>query len=187
MRVTVYDKNPGVGIVQWGLKVSWFLGCWIQKLFGAVDKYYGASSWEDALAWLSVQGAPLKSIQYWGHGSPGTIWLAQMAMPVDKFIETVKPKVVPDSIIWWRVCSAFQGLKGQGFSKRLANELDCTIAGHTRTIGPMQGGLHTRKPNTEPSWPVTDGELPSTILTMLGIDTGNNTILCTTTKVPEGW
>lgn len=187
MRVTIYDKNPGVGISQWGLNVSWFLGCWIQKLFGAVDKYYGATSWDDAFAWLAAQEAPLKSIQYWGHGSPGTVWLAQMAMSVDKFIETVKTKVVPESIVWWRVCSAFQGTKGFAFSKKLADELNCTIAGHTRIIGPMQGGLHTRKPLTEAKWSAVDGEPPDSIWKTLGIDLGNNVILCTTTKVPEGW
>lgn len=187
MRVTVYDKNPGVGISQWGLKTSWLLGCWIQKLFGAVDEYYGAASWDEAMAWLASRPAPIASIQYWGHGSPGVIWLAQMAMNIDKFIETVKSKVVPESVIWWRVCSSFQGTRGHAFSKRLANELNCTIAGHTRLIGPMQGGLHTRKPNTEPSWPVTEAELPDSIWKSLGIDLGNNCILCTTTKVPKGW
>lgn len=186
MRVTIYDKNPGVGINQWGLKVSWFLGCWIQKLFGAVDAYYGASSWEDAMNWLSMQKATLMSVQYWGHGSPGVIWLAQKAIPLDQFISVLKPKVVPGSVLWWRVCSAFQGLKGFAFSKKLADGLNCTVAGHTRIIGPVQGGLHTRQPNTEPSWPVTDAELPKSWWPE-SLRWGNNTIICLTTKIPKGW
>lgn len=39
MKVTVYDKNPGVGAGQWFLKTSWLVGCWLQKLFGKVDAW----------------------------------------------------------------------------------------------------------------------------------------------------
>ena len=52
MRVTIYDKNPGPGIDQWFLKMTWMLGCWLQKLFGAVDAYKGVESWEEAQQWL---------------------------------------------------------------------------------------------------------------------------------------
>lgn len=188
MRVNIYDKKPGPGVNQWFLKTFWWFGCFIQKLFGKVDDYYGATSWDDALTWLSSKpDGTLSSIQYWGHGSPGAVYLAGEVLSWSKFITAVRSKVTPASLVWWRVCSSFQGPQGYVFSKKLADELNCTIAGHTREIGPMQGGLHTRKPQTDPSWPLTEGELPKSWLTSIGWAGGNNTIFCLTTKIPDGW
>jgi len=188
MRVTIYDKKPGPGITNSFLAISWAIGAALQKFAGTADETYGALSWDDALSWLAAKPAgTLISIQYWGHGSPGTAYLAGQPLPLNKFIATVKSKVTPLSLVWWRVCSSFQGAQGYTFSKRLADELNCVIAGFTRVIGPMQGGLHTRKPNTEPSWPVTESELPKSWLTDAGLARGNNTIFCLTDKIPDGW
>lgn len=169
------------------LAFTWFFGCLVQKSFGAVDDYYGAKSWDDALEWLTKQPRPLTSIQYWGHGSVGRVWLAQQAIEASKFSVLI-PCVTPASIVWFRTCSTFQGPAGYDFSKYLSNLLNCTIAGHTRVIGLLQGGLHTRKPNTEPSWPVDEGELPATAFyPQYGLAWSNNTVTCFVTNVPEGW
>ena len=184
MRVTIYDKNPGVGLSQKFLALSWLVGCWLQKLFGKVDKYYGASSWKDALEWLTKQGT-LTSIQYWGHGSPGCVWLAEQNSPVSQF-HVLKPCVTADTLLWFRTCSTFQGAAGHTFSEHLSNDLNCTVAGYTRIIGLFQGGLHTRKPHTLPSWPITDVEFPKSWLPQW-LRWGNNTITCFTTKIPDGW
>ena len=186
MRVTVYDKKPGAGFSQWFLSFSWAAGCWLQKLFGKVDAYYGASSWAEALVWLAGRPGTLTSIQYWGHGSPGTTYLAGQTLPINKFITILKPKISPTSVLWWRTCSSFQGAQGHVFSRRLADELGCIVAGHTRNIGPVQGGLHTRKPMTSPSWPVTEGELPKSWLPD-HLRWGSNSIFCLTTKILDGW
>lgn len=185
MKVTVYDKNPGPGFDQWWLKTFWLIGCWLQKLFGKVDAYYGASSWADALTWLANQKAPLTSIQYWGHGSPGQVWLAQMAMPMGAWT-AVAHSVRPDTVIWFRTCSTFQGKAGFDFSKKLSDMMNCTVAGHTRVIGPLQGGLHTRKPRTDPSWPITEAEFPKSWWPSFW-RWGNNTVTCLATKIPAGW
>jgi hypothetical protein len=184
MRVTIYDRNPGPGVGQWFLSLSWVLGCFIQKLFGAVDKYYGAKSWEDAYKWLGEQGQ-LSSVQYWGHGSPGTVWLAGRQISTDEFIAALKSKVSPESIIWFRTCSTFQGAAGYRFSAKLCDELNCVVAGHTRIIGLLQGGLHTRRPLQAPSWPIDEAELPKAQWPYL--KSGNNTISCFATKIPKGW
>lgn len=184
MRVTIYDKNPGKGFMQWCLKTSWLLGCVFQKLIGAVDAYYGASSWADAKAWLMEQGTPLTVVQYWGHGSPGTVWLAEKPIPTAEWL-TLKPLLVPDSLVWLRVCSAFQGRTGQTFAKRLADGLGCTIGAHTRVIGLFQGGLYTITPNSMPSWSVDEGtestwhpEFQPWL---------KHTIICLRTSIPKGW
>jgi hypothetical protein len=188
MRVTIYDKKPGSGVSNSFLALFWAIGAAIQRFAGTTDEVFGAISWDEALAWLAAKpDGALSSIQYWGHGSPGTAYLAEQPLPLNKFIATVKPKVTPLSLVWWRVCSSFQGAQGYAFSKRLADELSCTIAGHTREIGPMQGGLHTRKPMTKPSWPITEAELPKSWLTGIGWARGNNTIFCLTDKIPDGW
>jgi hypothetical protein len=186
MRVTVYDKNPGPGFSQWFLKISWFLGCWIQRLFGAVDAYYGAASWDDALDWLAKQPKPLLSIQYWGHGSPGTVWLAGASVNRSVFGKII-PSVKPETVLWFRTCSTFQGQAGHDFSKYLTELLNCTVAAHTRIVGVFQGGLHTRKPKQEPSWPLSEGEFKDSKLAKMGLKWGTNTVFCLATKIPKGW
>lgn len=185
MRVTIYDKNPGKGVDQWFLKTSWLLGCFLQKLFGLVDEYYGASSWDDALAWLLQRPGVLTSIQYWGHGSPGTVWLAGKMLPREHLLP-LKAKTNAQSLLWWRTCSSFQGSAGYAFSAELANSLECVVAGHTRIIGLFQGGLHTRRPQEPARWDAAEGEPSSSWLPSWAL-WGPNTIWCFQTKIPDGW
>lgn len=185
MKVTIYDKVAWPGFMQWCLKTSWLLGCIFQKLVGAVDEYYGASSWADAQAWLKSRGSPIEQVQYWGHGSPGTVWLAGQAVPTAAWL-SLKPLLAPNALIWFRVCDSFQGAAGQAFSKALADGLGCMIAGHTRIIGLWQGGLYTRAPWMPASWDVTEGGEPSWIREDLN-PFHKHTILCLKTKIPKGW
>lgn len=185
MRVTIYDKVAWPGFMQWCLKTSWLLGCVFQKLVGAVDDYYGASSFADAEAWLKTKG-PLTSIQYWGHGSPGVIWLAGEAVPTKAWVSLKTLLSGPDAILWFRVCDSFQGASGQNFSRLLANNLNCTIAGHTRIIGLWQGGLYTRTPHSDPSWSVSEGGEPSWLREDFKF-WNKHTIFCLRTSIPKGW
>lgn len=185
MNLVVYDRNPGEGFMQRFLALSWALGCWIQKALGRVDAYYGAESWTDALAWLETHAGPFTSIQYWGHGQPGMVGMAGKGMP-NGFFSTLKPKLLPETLIWFRCCLVFQGEAGHKFSQKQANALGCRIAGHTVVIGPWQGGLHTRGPNEAPSWDVTEGEKPPALPPHL-FPVFSNTIFCLRTTVPKGW
>ena len=185
MKVVVYDNKPGVGFQQWCLKTSWFLGCWFQKLFGKVDAYYGATSWADALTWLTKLKGPFTSVQYWGHGGPGVVWLAQRACPTYDFT-VLRTKVTPTTVVWFRTCSTFQGTRGYSFALTLCSLLGCVIAGHTRVIGPLQGGLHTQAPDTPPSWSLDEGELPKSWWPA-SLHWGSNTVTCLATKIPKGW
>ena len=186
MKVTVYDRNPGEGLGQWFLKASWAVGCWLQKLLGQVDDYYGAESWLDALKWLASHGETLESVQYWGHGSPGAVWLAGKSMSVNA-VATLKPHLTVESLVWFRTCSTFQGPYGHEFSRKVADTLGCTVAGHTRIIGLFQGGLHTRRPQEAPEWPASEGELPPHWIPAPLRWWGSNTIICLRTRIPEGW
>lgn len=184
MKVTIYDKNPGPGVDQWFLRLSWAIGCWFQKTIGAVDAYYGATSWADAKDWLLRQKRPITVIQYWGHGSPATVWLARQAIPTSEWL-SLKPILSSDSLVWFRVCNSFQGESGQAFSQLLADGLGCTIAGHTRIIGLWQGGLYTRTPNSSPSWSTEEGadfKLSDYMKFWL-----KHSIFCLRTSIPRGW
>jgi hypothetical protein len=185
MRVAVYDKNPGAGFSQRFLAFTWLVGCFLHKLFGKLDDYKACSSWDEAIGWLLSREGTLTSIQFWGHGSPGALWNNGKAAYESTFLK-LKPKVTRESIIWFRACSVFQGQRGWDFSRTLANGLGCTVAGHTRIIGLLQGGLHTRQPNQSPIWPITEGEL-SGPLAKSGMAFGNKTIFCLRATVPPGW
>lgn len=185
MRVIIYDKKPGKGLDQWFLMVCWLIAAHIQKLFGLVDVVKGFDSWNDAKLWLVY--SPINyysSIQYWGHGSPGNVWLNGERLQKESLLQ-LKNKLSPSSIIWFRTCSTFQGAAGQKFAKYLADNLKCVIAGHTRVIGLLQGGLHTITANTIPSWSVDEGEPKSWLPSYLVW--GPNTITCFQTKIPNNW
>lgn len=184
MRIVIYDKKPGTGLTQWFLMASWAVGSWFQRWFGPVDARYGATSWEDALQWILALPKPVTSIQYWGHGSAGRVWLSQVSVTASQWLQ-LKPKLAENSLLWFRTCSTFQGKDGHEFSRVLADGLGCTVAGHTRIIGLLQGGLHTRKPGQPASWPLTEGELENSKWPYL--KSGNNTITCFATKIPSGW
>lgn len=184
MKVTLYDKNPGPGLMNKFLKLSWFVGCWFQKFIGAVDDYHGIESWDETKTWLAARG-PLSEIQYWGHGSPGRIWLAESILPTSEWL-ALKPMLTPDSLLWFRACSTFQGNIGHRFSQKLADELNCTIGGHTRIIGIWQGGLYTRKPNTPASWSTDEGGEKSFLREDFKF-WNKHTILFLRTSIPKGW
>lgn len=193
MRLIIYDANPGPGFTDWFLKLCWAIGAHLQVILNQADECYGAKTWDEAFDWidrtLTVTGGPrklLSSLQYWGHGAPGTIMLGGRTMRWKQCIDRLFPYVRSDSLIWWRVCSAFKGKIGHTFAQALANGLICHIAGHTRIIGIIQGGLHTIWHMELPSWSVHEGEpIPSFLPGYLRW--GPNSVLFTATKIPDGW
>lgn len=185
MRVVIYDTEPGFGVGNILLSWSWAVGAHLQKLFGFADAVYGAKSWEEATAWLRLH--PTKhfdSIQFWGHGAPGVMYIGGMPAQRDTFNFLLGR--VSGGLIWFRACSVFQGHMGHLFSERLANTLGCIVAGHTRIIGLFQGGLHTRAPHTAACWPKTEGELPKSWIPPY-LRWGPRSIFCLTTRIPAGW
>lgn len=184
MKIVLYDKKPGSGFGQWFLKTCWMIGCWFQKLLGAVDEYHGVSSWDEVLEILSKKEG-IDSLQYWGHGSPGRVYLAGKFVHPSQWLE-LKGRFASDkSLLWFRCCSVFRGLPGFEFSKIVSDGLGVIVAGHTRIIGPVQGGLHTRSPGTQPSWPVDEKDVKSILPQYLTWT--SNSILFITTKIPKGW
>ena len=66
------DVNLPVGLTH-----SWFVGGGLYRGLGRIDTYMGFRVWYRALEWLATVHPEQKidHIQYWGHGSPGRVWM----------------------------------------------------------------------------------------------------------------
>jgi hypothetical protein len=197
LRLMVYDKDPGTGFAQKFLALSWRVGGWLFKLRGAIDIAYAAESWDDAFRWLATvePGKTISEVQYWGHGGPGRVILGgdafgssrlQAAMLTNPNLRTFRERLRSGSVIWFRCCNTFQGALGYKFSAIFADYFNCTIAGFTRVIGPVQGGLHTRQPFTPAHWSEFEGNTPHPILPQV-LQWSSNSVTCLASKIPKGW
>lgn len=190
MRVIIYDSNPGPGFMNALLALSWRVGAWIQKKLGIVDDVYGFDSvrrlrWIMSLAKM-IKNPKFTSVQFWGHGCPGYTFIAGQEMTEYDWTDILSDIVVPGATVWFRTCSTFQGALGKQFARGIADSLGVKAAGHTRTIGVLQGGLHTCTPNNPPTWRVEEGYLPGS-LAKLGLKWGDRTVFFWTTEIPKGW
>lgn len=174
MHLVVYDATGhGAARVQPFLTASWRIGTGLYKHHpqraARVDDVYGATSWEDALAWLcSVRPRErIDSVQYWGHGFYGRAYVGSDILDVDALspgaarhddLLALRGRVAGEqSLFWFRTCSTFATERGQQFARAWTRFFGCRAAGHTFVIGPLQSGLHTLSPDAEPSWSTTEG------------------------------
>lgn len=186
--IMIFDNSDWAGEK---LVLSWITGGKLYQLFHGVEHYKGFSSWKETFEWIN-QLEPhrkINSIQYWGHGSSGAVWMNDTALnsqsvkeDSDLFshLQNLCTRLEPTSLVWFRTCNTFAGELGHKFAKTFSNFLGCTVAAHTYVIGPWQSGLHTIKPDMEPSWPVEEGLTWSKPWT-------KNTIFCLTGKIPPNW
>jgi len=200
LRLLLYESshNPLFAIWHRGLLfITWRLGVLFYRLLGRFDACHGAVDWEDGLSWLgNIQpDRPIAEIQYWGHGFPGAARLNNQFLDVSAVSSShpLNPSLCkiaqrlegPDALWWFRTCSIFQGEEGQKFAQAWTTFFGCRVAGFTRTIGPLQGGLHSLRPGQQPGWTVTEG-LESSWLPQW-IKLGPHTITCLTGRIPDGW
>lgn len=153
-----------------GLSHLWEAGAKLYKAIGRFDYVIGVSSWDEAFNWLANVGMTeskhLKEVQYWGHGSPGQLWIGTRKVSwtmfrdlqdensdLSKFIGRLRE----DSLVWFRCCAVFHGAHGQRFAKYCVKHFGCDVAAHTYIIGWWQGGLHILSPGQEPMWDPKEG------------------------------
>ncbi len=191
--IMIYDSSDWAGK---NLRFSWVTGGKFYKLFRSVEHHSGFTSWAEALKWI-LQVEPNKkinSIQFWGHGSPGRVWINGEALSARSVLATsehrnlllkLKQRLVPESTVWFRSCNVFTGQEGHLFAKMISKMLECKIASHTYIVGPWQSGLHTIKPDEEPTWDIDEGIYDNK--KMISMPWSPNTIFCLTGKIPEGW
>jgi hypothetical protein len=175
LRLVVFDATGhGRSAVQPWLTASWQLGSALYRRHprAPVDARFAAHGWTDALAWLaSVQPTqPIAEIQFWGHGRPGRVFIADDALHEDDFVagrgrgsrgddlRAVRDRLVgSDALVWWRTCSAYGGRRGQAFAAAVSSFFGCRSAGHTYVIGPWQSGLHSLAAGAAPAWDPREG------------------------------
>lgn len=163
----IFDKNDKK--LGW----SWKLGAKLYKGLGLIDDAFGAETWEEAFEWLleRSKGQVLREVQFWGHGNPGSIYLDGKRLDTKTivadqkllvYVKMLGARMRPNSLVWLRTCSSFEGKRGKDFAKSLSKSFGCAVAGHTHIIGPFQGGLRPLKYNQEPYWDSNEGRDPNT-------------------------
>lgn len=163
--IMFYDASDWAGEQ---LRLSWVTGGLLYRLFGQLDEVRGCLSWEEALEYLLHvrQGEKINSIQFWGHGSPGHVWIDGRTLSLKTLLpnsvhrhllEKLKSRLHPNSVLWFRSCNVGATTEGKEFTKALSEILECRIAVHTHVVHLLQGGLHILEPGQEPSWPSSEG------------------------------
>lgn len=196
--IMIYDSSDWAGKQ---LRFSWITGGKFYKLFHSIEHHAGFDNWQEAFEWiLSVEpDRKINSIQFWGHGSPGRVWINGDALSIRSLTEQsqhyimlkkLKDRMAKDSVIWFRSCNVFSASEGRFFSIAFCQFMQTKIAGHTYIVGPWQSGLHTIKPGQRPSWDLSEG-LKKTedgkIKKLWSTPWEKNTVFCLNNKIPEGW
>jgi hypothetical protein len=140
------DTRPGVELAD-----AWRAGGWLYRKARSLDICQGFGTWKQALDWLESLGT-VDSVQYWGHGSPGAVWLGGKRLDVSDLA-----RVRVRDLFWLRTCASFAGAAGQALAAEMSRTMNCVVAGHTHNIGLLQSGLHTIGPDEAPGWSADEG------------------------------
>ncbi len=166
LRLMVFDKTcTGKGLRP-GLSHAWRAGAVLYHGLGRIDAWRGVSSWEEAFVWLAgyMPERKIAQVQYWGHGKWGLARVDKQRFDIRALrrrhslkghIEALAKRMLPEErgLWWFRTCETFGAKSGHVFASALAENLGCTIAGHTFIISHWQSGLHSLRPGQLPHWP----------------------------------
>ena len=183
-----------------GLTHSWLVGGRVYRALRRIDDCAGFRVWYRALEWLATfcPEQRISEIQYWGHGSPGKVWMDGEVMTCDVFdgplaplLKAVRDRLTPDALIWFRTCASFGAQPGQIFARRWAEFMNCRVAGYTYNIGLSQSGLHSLRPGQHPWWPLDEGIKDGTPIAPQKMAMSRfwapNTIHCLRSTIPNTW
>ena len=201
LNLILYDRTCR-GPLGFGLSSAWRGGSHLYSALGRADGSYGASSWNDALAWLGSYrpAQPIAQVQYWGHGKWGRLYLAGEALdraalrpahPHHRALERWRERMTSDALIWFRTCETLGAYSGHDFARSWTDFFGCALAGHTFIIGYWQSGLHRLLPGQAPGWRSDEGliegspEAPTRAA--WSRRASPNTVSCLSNRVPAGW
>jgi hypothetical protein len=191
INVIVYDKTnvppPGARTVGDRVKTAfnthesltfwWKVGSFLDQAVAFADYTAGAASWDEAFDGVleavdresrkTGKPATIASLQFWGHGSPGTAFmggddLGKVSVApggeehplAAKVAERMHPR---QGHVWFRCCSAFQGQRGHDFARRAATTFRVPVVGHTFIIHALQSGTRVLRPEGAPDWELDEG------------------------------
>lgn len=192
--IMFYDSSDWAGEQ---LRFSWITGGKFYEKFRSIEHHAGFSSWKEALKWIiSIEpDKKINSIQFWGHGSPGRVWINGDFLSTRSILASsehrelllqLKERLTFDSVVWFRSCNVFTGQEGRLFAISFSSFLDCKIASHTYIVGPWQSGLHTIEPGCLPNWSLEEG-IGKDGKKLWSMPWSPNTIFCLNGKIPKGW
>ena len=159
MRLLVFDRTCP------RLSLAWRTGARLYRRLGRIDAAHGVASWAEALDWVVAQRAPIRALQYWGHGKWGCALVGRDVLdasalasgPLYAPLCAVREQLAPDALIWFRTCETFGARRGLDFAERFAAFCGARVAGHTHVIGFHQSGLYGLRPGGRPDWSADDG------------------------------
>jgi hypothetical protein len=169
MRLLVFDATRRR---DW-LSLSWRAGSHVYRALG-IDAACAATSWHQALVWLSVvhPGRAIDEVQFWGHGKWGRALIGDDVLDLRSTepghalhapLAAVRARLAgPDALWWWRTCETFGAQPGQEFATAWTSFLGCRSAGHTFVINVWQSGLHELSAGAVPQWSADEGLLAGT-------------------------
>lgn len=201
LRLVIYDATQRARKPRL-LGYSWQYGTHLYRALGRVDAAYGASSFQEAFAWLERHelSRPISELQFWGHGKWGRIFIA--AESLDRrwlsaghehhaAYRTLRERLTPDALLWFRTCETLGARPGQDFASALSDATGARVAGHTYVIGFFQSGLHCLQSGMKPTWSDTEGlAAGSAAEPQKAFDStpdAPNTITCLTGEIPAGF
>lgn len=152
-KLIIFDKSEGTLV---GL--SWKLGSRIFK--SHFTHTLAASSWQEVIDYFHrlPEGTRFNEVQFWGHGAPGKA-LVGGEPAGDAVWLSMRPYLHDLSIVWLRVCSFAQGVRGSNAMCRVAGLLECRVIAHTHIIGnwASHSGTQGIRPGEVPQWAEADG------------------------------
>ena len=140
--------------------VTWKVGA--KLLSPRFDTILACTSWDDCLTKLKrleATGTVYDAVQFWGHGSPGNIYVGGKVAP-DSLWVALSGLVRNTSTVWLRVCSFFAKENGKAAGNAVAAILGCRLLAHTHEIGKWacQSGLRAIvAPDKMAKWPDNEG------------------------------
>ena len=175
---TVGDRVKSAFTTRESLTFWWKVGSFIDQTTTFADYAAGAATWDEAFnAVLQAvdretrktgKPATIASLQFWGHGSPGSAFMGSedtldkaMVAPggeEHQLAAQVAQRMHPQhGHVWFRCCSAFQGQRGQDFAKAAAATFGVPVVGHTFIIHALQSGTQVLRPGGKPDWELDEG------------------------------
>ena len=150
-RLLIYDVSER-GFVGLTWKVGAFLFRW------KFDKIIAAKDFEECIVELKNLQEKYDEVQFWGHGSPGFIFINKEPS-LGEFWLTLAKVLTPNANVWLRVCSFAAGSVGKTMMSRISKTLNAKLMAYTYVIGTYacQSGLRVVTPKDPPKWSSSEG------------------------------